>query len=422
MLRRLRIIGLIVLLGGTLTAARAGEPEAPLLDRSSEPFRITHWWSAQREALSEEQVDLMVEAGLNYLQLMGHQVEHNRRALAAASKYPWVEAIVHDGRLSEVKLEAPDSFQRIDDIVKDYRSYPAFKGFYVIDEPSATRFPWLEGIYTYTRERWPEVTPYVNLYPNYCPPHGLGTATYAEHIEQYLAIRPPLLSYDHYPFYVDSVNEAGWFSNLEEVRRQCLGAGVPYWVIIQFVEWPGMRLVNEAQLRWSVYSALAYGFKSISYFCYFTPGGQFKNGAIEPDGRVHPERFALMKKVNRDLHALGPVLMALCSERVYRTGLAPEQGTGVPEDGWIRSVEGKWIIGELQGQRGSYVLLANGDYEQSQEARIRWAPEVQAVYRVSKQTGRPEPVRLRPRKGLPEAAFSLAAGDGELYRLEWNGE
>ncbi|HEQ60370.1 MAG TPA: hypothetical protein ENN74_02045, partial [Firmicutes bacterium] len=130
MLRRLRIIGLIVLLGGTLTAARAGEPEAPLLDRSSEPFRITHWWSAQREALSEEQVDLMVEAGLNYLQLMGHQVEHNRRALAAASKYPWVEAIVHDGRLSEVKLEAPDSFQRIDDIVKDYSSYPAFKGFY----------------------------------------------------------------------------------------------------------------------------------------------------------------------------------------------------------------------------------------------------------------------------------------------------
>ncbi|UCD56398.1 MAG: hypothetical protein JSV16_11240, partial [Candidatus Hydrogenedentota bacterium] len=195
-----------------------------------------------------------------------------------------------------------------------------------------------------------------------------------------------------------------------------------YWVIIQFVEWPGMRLVNEAELRWLVYSSLAYGFKSISYFCYFTPGGQFKNGAIEADGRVNPERFALMKKVNRDLHTLGPVLMALCSKRVYRTGLAPEQGSGIPEDGWIRSAEGEWVVGELQGQKGSYVLLANADYQQPRKARIRWAPKVRSVYRVSKQDGQPEQVRLRRRKGGPELVMSLAAGDGELYRLVWGDE
>lgn len=404
----MKIIWLLIF----MLACSAGAADLPLLDRSNEPLRIMNWWSPVREALTEKQVDLMVDSGLNFLLFMGYSPEHCKRALGFASKYPWVEAIVWDERIFGVSDLKPESFARIDDVVRDYKSYSAFKGFVVRDEPPTAEYTRLGKIFGYTREHWPGVIPYVNLYPNYVNAPDVGAESYADYVRRYIALRPPMVSYDHYPFPIGGMSDV-WFSNLEEVRGQCLAAGIPPWVIVQFSAWPGMRAANEGELRYCVYSALAYGFRGICYFCYATPEKVFSQCAVEFDGSVNKERFALLKKVNKDISTHGPVLMALTSRRVYHTEPLPKGTQGIPSDGRIRSFSrGEWVVGEMQGRLGSYVMVVNRDCRKSQKASVHWSPDIKAVYRVSPRNLALEPIALGKEK---TSAINLDPGDGALF-------
>lgn len=390
----------------------------PLLDRSDEPFRIMNWWSPVREHLTEKQVDLMVGSGLNFLLFMGYTPENCKRALGYASKYPWVQAIVWDERIFGASPDDPGSSKNIDAVVNDYRGYRAFKGFVVRDEPPVKEYTRLGKIFDYTRERWPDVIPYVNIYPNYVNPADVGAESYTDYIRRYIALRPPMVSYDHYPFLKEGVAPE-WFRNLEEVRRECLSAGIPPWVIVQFSEWPGIRAVNEGELRWCVFSAMAYGFKSVCYFCYASCDKDMGQCAINLDDTVNTERYALLKRVNKDVAALGPVLMALTSKRVYHTEPLPAGTQGIPADGWVRAFSGgEWLIGEMQGAHSSYVMLINRNPHKSQSASVSWSSEVKAVYRVSDDRSL-QPIRLRKGKdGSPETSLTVPPGSGELYCIE----
>ncbi len=393
----------------------------PILDRSDEPFRIMNWWSPVREHLTEKQVDLMVGSGLNFLLFMGYTPEHCKRALGYASKYPWVEALVWDERIFGADPDIPGSSKNIDAVVKDYQSYHAFKGFVVRDEPPVKEYARLGWVFDYTRERWPGVIPYVNLYPNYVNAADVGAKDYADYIRRYIALRPPMVSYDHYPFLTEALAPE-WFHNLEEVRRECLTAGIPPWVIVQFSAWPGMRAVNQGELRWCVFSAMAYGYKSVCYFCYATPEEVFTQCAINLDDTVNAERYALLKRVNKDVAALGPVMMALTSKRVYHTEPLPAGTQGVPSDGWVRAFSGgEWMVGEMRGEHSSYVMLVNRNPNKAQSASVSWSPDVKAVYRVSEDLSL-QPVRLRAGKsGQRESSVSLPAGSGALYCIEFAG-
>jgi hypothetical protein len=400
-------------------SATGGSPPA-LLDRSSEPFRIMNWWSPVKENLTEKQVDLMVDCGLNYLLFMGYSPEHCKRALSCASKYPWVEAIVWDERIFGADAPKPgESFSNIATVVNDYQSYRAFKGFVVRDEPGTAEFPRFGRIMSYTRSRWPGIIPYVNLFPNYVNVKDAGAKSYDEYIQQYLACRPPMVSYDHYPFPKEGVAPA-WFDNLEVVRRECLSAGVPPWVIVQFSAFPGMRAVNEGELRWCVNSAMAYGYRSVCYFCYATPAEDgFAECAINLDGSVNPKRYALLKKINREIAPLGSVLMALTSRRVYHTAPLPQGTQGIPKDGWVRAFSsGEWMAGELQGRHGSYVMVVNRNPHKPGKASISWTPDIETVYRVSRQDLALEPVKLKRGKAEGrESEIDMEPGAGELFYI-----
>jgi|GEM_PF-5503581 len=406
-----------VLLSVLMGCAMAGSLQAaekPMLDRSEANIVITNWWSPVREKLTEKQVDLMVESGLNQLLFMSYTAEDGKRALGFASKYPWVKAILWDERIFGISDTNPASFSNLDDVVRDYQSYSAFKGFVVRDEPPTGEYTRLGKIFSYTREHWPGVMPYVNLYPNYVNAPDVGAKTYADYIAKYIALRPPMVSYDHYPFPIGGTGDM-WFANLEEVRSQCLAAGIPPWVIIQFSAFPGMRAVNEGELRWCAFSALAYGYKSICYFCYATPDSEFSGCAIEPDGSVNKERYALLKKVNADVSTLGHVLVTLTSRRVYHTDPVPKGTVGIPSDGLVRSFSGgQWVVGELRGEHGQYVMLVNREFAKAQKATVHWAPEVTALYRVSSRDPALDPAGLK----AGATTVSLAPGDAALFRIE----
>ncbi len=294
-----------------------------------------------------------------------------------------------------------------------------FNGFVVRDEPPVKEYPRFGRIFDYTRERWPGVIPYINLYPNYVNIADVGAESYADYIRKFTALRPPMVSYDHYPFATEGIGPE-WFHNLEEVRRECLTAGIPPWVIVQLCAWPGIRAVNEGELRWCVFSAMAYGYKSVCYFCYATPDKDFTQCPINLDGTVNAERYALLKRVNKDVAALGPVLMALTSKRVYHTEPLPTGTQGIPADGWVRSFSGgEWLVGEFQGAHSSYVMLVNRNPNKAQTTAASWSPDIKSVYRVSEDQSL-QPLKLRTGKsGQPECSVSLPAGSGALYCVEF---
>ena len=55
---------------------------------------------------------------------------------------------------------------------------------------------------------------------------------------------------------------------MELIREAGLRHNVPTWNIIQACSWtPEVRQPSETEMRWQVYTSLAYGFKGILYSC-----------------------------------------------------------------------------------------------------------------------------------------------------------
>jgi len=72
------------------------------------------------------------------------------------------------------------------------------------------------------------------------------------------------------------------------MRRVSLEHGIPFWNFFNTMPFGKHFDPTESQLRWQIYTSLAYGAKGVLYFCYWTPrGGEFpKDGAIiTPEGR-----------------------------------------------------------------------------------------------------------------------------------------
>ena len=98
-----------------------------------------------------------------------------------------------------------------------------------------------------------------------------ATPTYQAYVRQYLeTVRPKLLSFDHYAL-VGQGERPSYFENLEVIRREALRAEVPFASIVLATPHDPYRDPTEADLRWQVYTSLAYGARGILYFTYWTP-------------------------------------------------------------------------------------------------------------------------------------------------------
>ena len=157
-------------------------------------------------------------------------------------------------------------------------------GYMVRDEPNAADFPALAEMVAQLRKARPGKMAYINLFPNYASPAQLGTATYDEHVERFAReVDIDVLSMDHYPIMRPEADGRDTYcTNLEVMRRVALERDIPFWNFFNTMPFGPHSDPTEAQLRWQIYTSLAYGAKGVLYFCYWTPrGGEFpKGGAI----------------------------------------------------------------------------------------------------------------------------------------------
>jgi hypothetical protein len=327
-----------------------------------------------------------------------------------------LKAIVSDSRANGYDWANVDenvARTNIVSLVAAVGKHPALYGYYLIDEPNSRLFPGLSKVSRLIRELSPGKWAYINLFPNYASREQLGTQTYEEYVEACAAQCQPLqLSYDHYALMDDGSLRHGYWQNLEQMRAAALKHGVPFWNIVLAVAHFNYREVTSADMRFQVYSTLAYGGKGISYFTYFAPiVGNYRMAAVDQFGNK-TATWDHLRNINLQVRQLAPTLLKLKSDDVYHFAPIPDQCHGPSANSLVKDIGGKDIMaGDFTHEDGSrYVMLVNRDVVKSHYCAPIFTQAPKKVSMISPYTGQ--------WTGFAGENTWLAPGQGVLLKLE----
>lgn len=337
-----------------------------------------------------------------------------------------LRAMLQDGLLSPATLETEEGCAKLDALIERVRNHPALYAYFITDEPGAQRFPELGKLVEYLRRRDPARLAYINLFPTYASNEQLGNAgdlvtAYVAHLREYVNIvRPDLISYDHYHFSKAGDNPE-YFLNLGMIRQAALDAGVPFLNIVQACTWtPSMRVPNGNELRFLVYTSLAYGAQGISYYVYCHPGHE---GAMATaDGQPTP-LYGAARELNRDFARIATQYAPLRSLGAYHLGMIPQGGRPLPENSAFRlepavpaaeyqppaPIQG-FLVGLFgEAAEATHALVVNLDYSHSATTTVA-GPGPLADYDPAADAWKPA--------GGERLSLELPPGGGRLIRVE----
>jgi hypothetical protein len=217
-----------------------------------------------------------------------------------------------------------------------YMDYPAGKspekvGYLLTDEPAPEEYPALgqatASIYDLDTEL---VLPFVNLYANYSIHYSRFGMDYEEYVNRYIQqANPAVICYDHYPLMEDGTTRESFYDNIELFRTKALLHNIGFMGFAIVTPHGSYRRPSESDLRWQVFSLLAYGAQGIWYYNYQSALiSEPDAGMVSRLGDRSPlPIYYLVQQVNADILTLGPTLMSLRTTGVFHTGLPVPTGT-----------------------------------------------------------------------------------------------
>jgi hypothetical protein len=294
-------------------------------------------------------------------------------------------------------------------------------GYFVADEPGPGAFPSLSNTLASIAIARPGKFGYVNLLPDYAPAWALGSSNYADHVSRFIKeTHPAVISMDFYPTFKPSGEDrAGYCRCLEVMRTQSVAAGIPFWNFFNTMPFGAHSDPTEAQLRWQMFTSLAYGAKGLMYFCYWTPAGdEFpKGGAIIQRDGTKTRHYEEAKRINHVIKNLGPTLMLLTSTGVQRV-TPGENGTKTLTNAPIKTItDGDYLVGSFKHKDGRRALMLNNyHFAFSSWPTVEFDVPAEKVVEVNPETCKEAPVKddSPAMKGLQ---ISLDAGQGRLFLL-----
>lgn len=284
---------------------------------------VTYWAGP---AMTDKTATQMAQAGWNLVWCGENELDVTDRH--------GLRAQLQDPLLAPASLDNPEKKRQLEALIDRVSRHPSLYSYFITDEPSATNFPGLGRLVAYLREKDQAHLAYINLFPTYASNEQLGNAgdkltAYQAHLREYLEkVKPALLSYDHYQF-TSKGDSPDYFLNLALIRRAALASGLPFLNIVQAASWtPSMRVPNPDEMRFLVYTTLAYGAQGISYYVYCWPG--HTGGIANPDGSPTP-LYGALALLNHDFLEIARELQPLKSLGVYHAGMIPPGAEPIPE-------------------------------------------------------------------------------------------
>lgn len=312
--------------GGSSYEVKEGKPDYAAKAKDN-VLRVGAWvsppsgnWnsSGNPDFITKENYQDIADAGINSMYAL-YEIS-NRPAITRAVQYAEEVGIKYLARdyavmVDPVKLEYDQGDMHA--LTSSYDGGSAFNGFLVTDEPGANDFERLGRLKKYYEKEYPGKEFYVNLFPSYASLSQTQTDSYGEYLDRYISeVNPDFVSYDHYALSLDGygtyhiTEDVLW--NLEMVSKRCQKAGIPMYTFVSTMKYDmSSRDPIENEVRWQVYTQLAYGSRSIQYFCYWTPIESDFNAyeaVITRDGKKTP-RYEYLKNVNHELQGLDEALL-----------------------------------------------------------------------------------------------------------------
>ncbi|MEQ7005409.1 discoidin domain-containing protein [Actinopolymorpha sp. B17G11] len=419
---------------GTVTAAAPGEAVITLaapdlgestsipvevrdhVERMGDKFEISAFWPPTPDHINDIQYSYLGDAGID--SVMANDLhptkEINLEMARLAHKYG-LNVTINDSRFGSNLLNLTD--EEIRDLVSEYTNVPGVGGFYILDEPFDPD-PYAR-VFNAIKDAAPEYDAHLNFLPSSV---YASEAEYAQVMQGWLDLTGArgYLMYDRYPFGTadNSLDYTGFLTNMNTVRKVGLANGVKTAQYLQAVGIPGgFRRPNETEIRYEANMALAYGYKGLSYFTWFTPTNRsqtFTDAIITADGQK-TDLFEPVKQLNSEIHALGPTLMRLDAKEVYLNGQTFGQQP-VPEDFFVHSLSDEDLTFSYLRDRENgrnYLMVVNNSFTQERDVSLRFDEAIGSLEEIDRQSGRTVGVALDD--GVLDR--HLDKGEGVLYAL-----
>jgi len=348
-------------------------------------------------------------------------VEINKKILDICARHH-MKYLVCDQRIQRLVLGKPEELAEgvtadVDGVIADYKGYPALAGYSGFDEPWIFSFFWVARVVSSFSQKDPDHPITSNLLPNYASAEAFGSGGYEDYVDKYCTIvKPKMLSFDHYAIFKDHIAEAAYFENFEIIRRQGLKHKLPVWCYVLITPVGALRSPTEAEIRWQVNTALAYGVKAIQYFTYWTPPGDYWGGpgAITWDGKK-TEHYDQIKRVNLGLKMMAPVLGKLSSIAVYHTGKLLPQCKPLDSKSPVQvESDVPLAIGLFKHKdRSKWAIIVNRSLTRDAAVKMSFEPSVTSVKALNQTNGALEDITLNNGK----ASVNLREGDACLLKL-----
>jgi len=401
-------------------------------------------WAELPDALITREAFAAIGACGITLVMAGGEPDRIRRQLDLAAE-AGLGVMVCDRRFTDLAVEDWSAGGRA--LIADFAAHPAAVAALVMDEPQVEHLPLVRDKVAFLRDQAPGWLPWVNAYGF----SRRGGDDFADYVDRYARIiQPPMLSFDHYP--ICRMPPASLRGRIYDVEADC-GYEVPelqayyrdgYWSAWETFHAAGRRYdlplwgfvlatphqhtvwsygpVTEGTIRLEAFTGLAYGARAIQYFTLPSmEASGYEYGILDPWGGPSP-RYELVRRVNRELAVLGPLVAGLRCVGVYYTG-ALTSGTRAftavrgerdsPIEGVARIDGDPVMASHLVGPEGErHLILVNRSPARWAEVEVTFAGEWGFV-EIVKSLGRPNPATFAKTRRI----VSLEPGDGKLYRL-----
>ena len=400
-------------------------------------FIISYWCGPPRSETNLERYQELADCGFNvalmsidchWEQRDAAQEKHNQKILDLCQQVG-MKALIWDGDMLKVGAwdsapkpeEIPQMEKVLDSLIARYSSHPAFLGLVEGDEGISLEGNHRLGVVNqYLLKKDPKHLPYFNLLPAYA---FNPLSKYEEYVSKFIEdAKPAMVSWDHYRQLFGGGDENTYWYNLELMRERCVKARLPYNQIIVSLKHMGYREASEIDLRWQVYTSLAYGSRGIQYFTYwFTKGLAWADAPsfISKEGK-RDRKWDYAKKINHRIAKLGPILARLTCTGAYCTAPVPPGAKALAAGGPVKQAKGgPMVIGCFQSPEGKeYLMVVNRSFNSPITAKLTLHFQIMSTAEISQETG--ERLEAVPTSKGPLEVV-LLPGEGRLFELSDSG-
>ena len=323
-------------------------------------------------------------------------------------------------------------------------------GFYLADEPSAHVFPSIAKDVAAVRQEAPGSMSFINLLPSNVSGEGhgdnvsgwareWGAANYSEYAQKFVdVVKPDVVCFDHYPVFHANPTGTGKMKLLHDTREDYIRnlaiagavahrAKLPMWLYFNIVPYRSLHYGDptEAQIRWQISIALAYGATGILYFEWHPMADGHPGLVMTVAGPPVPSpHYFQAQRLNSWVLALAPVLLhAVPTEAVNLRYVQTEylqnaSALGLPPSCGLQQIShGDWTLGFFDLPAGSVgsraLLLVNYADAFVQWSTITWQ-DAQSVSEIDGHSGQPTAVK-DDAPGKSGLQLRFEPGEGRLF-------